>query len=262
MLLAIGAHSERHQIVDQSAVEAQDHVGVDLVNLVLIVAHNVVKAAVIVDFRLYGDAVLDILKLLVHYVHVLVVVFSAVRVGWACLLLLFVGSGVVLLEIVPFDRLLKDLYDLLPSVLLEAWVVLAHLAPLGHLPSLIVELLVHLRQVLVLASRNSNHLLIPIRIAEGLISKEDVEGAVLKDHDELVGVLPFDHGLKPAHMDHLPLLFDLRAIIVLEDHASVLQLRIVAAYSTAISAQEQLNLGLVPAFDLVVVLLSLSFRSR
>ena len=90
------------------------------------------------------------------------------------------------LEVVPLDRLLKDLDDLLTGVLLEARVVLAHLASLGHLPSLIIELLVHLRQVLVLASRDSNHLLIPICISEGLISKEDVEGAVFKDYDELV----------------------------------------------------------------------------
>ena len=127
--------------------------------------------------------------------------------------------------------------------------------------SLIVELLVHLRQVLVLASRDSNHLLIPICIAEGLIPKEDVESTVLKDYDELVGVLAFDHGLKPADVDHLSLLFDLRAIIVFEDHATVLQLRVVAAYSTAISAQQQLNLGLVPAPDLVIVLQSLTFHS-
>ena len=46
MLLPISSHSECNQVIDQAAVESQDHVWINLIDLVLIVPHDVVEAAV------------------------------------------------------------------------------------------------------------------------------------------------------------------------------------------------------------------------
>ena len=55
-------------------------------------------------------------------------------------------------------------------------------------------------------------------------------------------------------MNNFSLLFDLLAIVVLKNYTSVLKLWIVATDSSAICAQEQLNLRLVSAPDLIIIL--------
>ena len=70
MLFSLGSHSESDQVVNQATVEAQNHVRINLVDLVLVVANYVVKAAVCVDLCLHCDAILHILKHLVHDLHI------------------------------------------------------------------------------------------------------------------------------------------------------------------------------------------------
>ena len=136
----------------------------------LIVANDIVKASVIVYFGLDCDAVFNVFESRVQNLNIKVWVIVVTRlivvVCGTRLLLLFMGTWVVLFEIVPFNRLLKDLDDLLAGVLLEARVVLAHFASFGRLPALIIDLLVNLWQVLVLASWNPDNLLISIRISK------------------------------------------------------------------------------------------------
>ena len=87
MLFSLGTHSESDQVVDQPTVEAQNHVRINLVNLVLVVADYVVKAAVGVDLCLHCDAILHILEHLMHYIHI----FSLI-IGGSSLLFLLVRA--------------------------------------------------------------------------------------------------------------------------------------------------------------------------
>ena len=68
----------------------------------------------------------------------------------------------MLLKVIPLNSVLQDLNDLFACIFLETRVVLAHLTSFGHLPSLIIYLLVDLCQVLVKASRDTDQLLVPI----------------------------------------------------------------------------------------------------
>lgn len=77
---------------------------------------NVVKAAVRVDLCLNCNTILDVLKLLMQDVHV--VTLDIHRTG---LLFLLVRARVVLLEVKPFYRVLKNFYYLLASVLFVLW---------------------------------------------------------------------------------------------------------------------------------------------
>ena len=87
MLFSFGSHSKSDQIVNQATVEAQNHVRVNLVDLVLVVADYVIKAAMGVDLCLHCDAILHILEHLMHYLHI----FSLI-IGGTGLLFLFVGD--------------------------------------------------------------------------------------------------------------------------------------------------------------------------
>lgn len=60
VLLAVLPNAERDQVVDLAAIEAKDHVRVDLVDLVLEVAYDKVEAAMRVDLATQRDAVLDV----------------------------------------------------------------------------------------------------------------------------------------------------------------------------------------------------------
>jgi len=68
VLLAVLTDAEGHQVVNLSAVEPQDHVGVDLVHLVLVVTHDIIEAALRENSRLHGNAVavLRVFHLLVN----------------------------------------------------------------------------------------------------------------------------------------------------------------------------------------------------
>ena len=66
MFFLILPYSERHQVVDLFAIEAQYHVGVNLFNFVLVVANDHVKASVGVDLSLQSDAFLDLVEALVE----------------------------------------------------------------------------------------------------------------------------------------------------------------------------------------------------
>lgn len=46
VLFPISSHPECNQVIDQAAVEAQDHVWINLINLMLIVSNDVIEAAV------------------------------------------------------------------------------------------------------------------------------------------------------------------------------------------------------------------------
>ena len=110
-------------------------------------------------------------------------------------------------------------------------------------------------QVLLLARWNPNDLL--VLILSRLISEEDIYGTIFEYDDELVGVLAFNHRLEPPNVYYFPLLLHLWPLVVLDDHAFVLQLRVVAAHCARVCAQEQLDLRLIPAFNLIFALLRL-----
>ena len=65
VFFAISADSERDQIVDLAAIKPKDHVWVDLFNLVLVVADDVVETSVSVDLTLDRDALSDVFEALV-----------------------------------------------------------------------------------------------------------------------------------------------------------------------------------------------------
>ena len=157
MLFSLGAHSESDQVVDQATVEAQNHVRVYLVDLVLVVADYVIKAAVSVDLCLHCNAILHILEHLVHYLHI----FSLIISGTG-LLFLFVSYGVMLIKIIAFYRLLENLDDLFPSVFFVERRLLSWLDWLSWLIPLVIDHLVYLSQVLLLTRWNSKDLLVLI----------------------------------------------------------------------------------------------------
>ena len=49
VLFSIVSNSDRDQVIDLSTVEPQDHIWVDLVNLMLVVTNNVVETSLRVD---------------------------------------------------------------------------------------------------------------------------------------------------------------------------------------------------------------------
>lgn len=167
-------------------------------------------------------------------------------VDWASLLLLLMRAWIVFLEVIPFDSLLKDLDDLLSRILF----VFRRFWP--WLESLVVDLLVDLRQVLMLASGDADHLL--VSILARLVSEKDVDCAIFEDHDELVRVSSLNHWLKPSDMDDLATLLHFLSLVILDHHTFVLELGVVAADSTCLRSQEQLNLWLVPALDFILTL--------
>ena len=119
MLFSLGAYSESDKVIDQATVEAQDHVRINLVYLVLVVADYVVKAAVGVDLCLHCDAILHVLEHLVHYVDPLSLI-----IGGTGLLFLSVRARVMFIKVVAFNRLLQNLDYLLASVLFVGrWVL-------------------------------------------------------------------------------------------------------------------------------------------
>ena len=249
MLLPIGAHSESDQVIDYAAVEAQNHVRINLVHLVLIVADNVVEAAMGVDLRLHCDAILYILKLLVQDVHTLPLIISRTN-----LLFLFVRACIVLIKVIAFDRLLHYLYDFLALVLFVGRSLLSRFHCLCRVKPLVVNHLVNLGKVLLLSGWNPQDLL--VSILTRLIPEENIDGTIIEDHNELVGVLALNHGLEPPDVHNFPAFLHLGPLVVLDDDASIPQLRVKTAYRAGVGAQEQLNLRLVPHADLVFTLLS------
>ena len=161
----------------------------------------------------------------------------------------------MLIKVIAFNRLLQNLDDLFPSVLFVDWRILSWLHWLSWLIALVIDHLVYLSQVLLLARWNSEDLL--VFILPRLISEEDIYGTVFEYDDEFVRVLAFNHGLKPPNVHYFPLLLHLWPLVVLDDHASILQLRVVAAHCASVCAQKQLNLRLVPTFNLIFALLVL-----
>ena len=249
MLFSLGAYSESDKVIDQATVEAQDHVRINLVYLVLVVADYVVEAAVGVDLCLHCDAILHVLKHLVHYVDPLSLI-----IGGTGLLFLSVRARVMLIKVVAFNRLLQNLDYLLASVLFVGRWVLPRFYWLSWLIALVVDHLVYLRQVLLLPCWDSKDLL--VLILPRLISEEDIYGAIFEYNDELVGVLAFNHWLEPPNVYHFPLLLHLWPLVVLYDHAFILQLRVIATYCASVCAQQELYLRLVPALDLIFALRS------
>ena len=90
-------------------------------------------------------------------------------------------------------------------------------------------------QVLLLARWNPNDLL--ILILSRLISEEDIYGTIFEYDDELVGVLAFNHRLEPPNVYYFPLLLHLWPLVVLDDHASILQLWVVTTHCARVRAQ-------------------------
>ena len=67
VFFAVSADSERDQIVDLAAIKPKDHVWIDLFNLVLVVADDIVEASVSVDLTLDRDAISDVFEALVQH---------------------------------------------------------------------------------------------------------------------------------------------------------------------------------------------------
>ena len=145
----------------------------------LVVSDNVVEATVRVNLCLHCNAILYILKLLVHDVHTL-----WLKIGWSSLLFLFVCACVVLIEVIAFNCFLQNLYYLLASVFFVRWDFLPWFYFLSWLKPLVVNHLVDLCQILLLSCRNPNNLLVPILTR--LISEEDIDCTIVKDYDVLV----------------------------------------------------------------------------
>ena len=132
MLFAVTAHPEGHQVVDLTHVKSQHHVWVYFLDLVLVVAHNVVEATVRVDLALNCNALFDFFETLMQDTYVSL---AFARTHLASLL---VGSCVVLVKIESFDGFLENFDDLLSCVLFK----LRLASPdLGHVVS-VVHLLV------------------------------------------------------------------------------------------------------------------------
>ena len=79
MVLAVPAHTERHNVVDRAAVKSQNHVRVHLLNGVLVVTHNIVEASLGVDLALHGDAVMHFLEALVKHADRLILALAGPR---------------------------------------------------------------------------------------------------------------------------------------------------------------------------------------
>ena len=69
MLFAVSSNSKSDKIVDFATVKAKNHIRIDLVHAVHIVAHNVVEASVRVDKALHGNALLYLIKTLMQTAH-------------------------------------------------------------------------------------------------------------------------------------------------------------------------------------------------
>ena len=67
VFFAVSADSERDQIVDLAAIKSKDHVWIDLFNLVLVVADDIVEASVSVDLTLDRDAFSNVFEALVQH---------------------------------------------------------------------------------------------------------------------------------------------------------------------------------------------------
>ena len=154
MLFTILSNSKCHQIVDLATVKAKNHIWINLFNLVLVVPNYIIEAAIGVDLALHWDALFDLVESLFDYAHSFIVfVVSGVRT-WLISLLL--RRWIVLVKVESLDRRLENLDNLLACVLF------VFRAARSRLKIPFIYLLVNLRQIGVLALRDTDYLLITI----------------------------------------------------------------------------------------------------
>jgi len=241
VLFTVAAHPKGHQVVDLTHVKSQHHVGVYFLDLVLVVAHNVVEATVRVDLALNCDAFFDFFETLMQDTYVSL---AFARTHLASLL---VGSCVVLIKIESLDGFLENFDDLLSCVLFELGLASPNQ---GHVVS-VVHLLVSLAQVRVMTCGDADDLVVAVfRVT--LVAEENVEGAVLEDNNKFIRVSSLLIGFKPTDVVNFTPLLYLFYIVILDDNTPVLQLWIIAADCASFSSQEKLDLGLVLAIHFVV----------
>jgi len=101
---------------------------------VLVVAYNIIEAAMWVYLSWDCDAVLDIFEFLEYRGYIV-----AINICRTSLTFLLVSQRILLVEIKSLDRILKNLNNLLTSIFFVIWAVRS-----WH-KSLVVNLLVYLR---------------------------------------------------------------------------------------------------------------------
>ena len=154
MLFTILSNSKCHQIVDLATVKAKNHIWINLFNLVLVVPNYIIEAAIGVDLALHWDALFDLIECLLDHAHSFIVfVVGGVRT-WLISLLL--RRWIVLVKVESLDRRLENLDNLLACVLF------VFRAARSRLKIPFIYLLVNLRQIGVLALRDTDYLLITI----------------------------------------------------------------------------------------------------
>ena len=95
-----------------------------------------------------------------------------------------------------------------------------------------------------LALWNTDYLLRSIqRIAS--VTEEYIESTVIEDDDEFVRVGALSHRFEPADVLDLALLLSCSEVVVFDNHALVLEDRIIAAYHACLCSKEEFELGLV-----------------
>ena len=122
VLFSIVSNSDRDQVIDLSTVEPQDHIWVDLVNLMLVVTNNVVETSLRVDTWLDCNAVpvFRIIDLWVNQSQIVHLLLAARTLDVS----LLVRCLIERIKVEAFNRLLQDLDDLLPLVHLNELVPL------------------------------------------------------------------------------------------------------------------------------------------
>ena len=98
MFFSVTPDSESDNVIDFTAVKSQDHVRIDLVNLMHIVSDDIVEAPVCVDLALHGDAILNFIETLVQVANL-----AQVSLSWTRLVSLLESCRVVLIEVEAFD---------------------------------------------------------------------------------------------------------------------------------------------------------------
>ena len=207
MLFSVTPHSECHNVIDFTAVKSEDHVRIDLVNLVHVVSHNIVEAPVRVDLALHGNAILNLIETLMQVSNL-----AQVSLSWTRLVSLLEACRVVLIKVEAFDRVLEKLDYLFSSVFFVIVIIWI------RLKGRIINAAIDIWNVVVVAGRDPNDIRQTLFLAE-LRAEEHIEGTVVEHNYELVRVFAFLHGFKPAHMVNFACFLDLLLVVVLDDDA-------------------------------------------
>lgn len=204
MFFSVTPDSESDNVIDFTAVKSQDHVRIDLVNLMHIVSNDIVEAPVRVDLALHGNAILDFIETLVQVANL-----AQVSLCWTRLVSLLESCRVVLIEVEAFNRVLQKLDYLFSSVLFVRVIIWI------WLKIRIVDAAIDIGYVVVVACGDPNHVRQTLLLVD-LGTEEHIESTIVEHNNELVRIFTFLHGFKPAYMVNFARFFDLFLVVVLD----------------------------------------------